>query len=449
MSDQTKAQLDQPAQPESEQERTDAVASAGADAGGESGAPKRASATMWRGAGVGWLALAVAAAAAGASGWLWKDSRIKADAQNLEVTTRLFERDEVAKESLLVSKQAHQAILSLQGKVDVLEGKFSDALTQQSALRTMYQELTRGDDERLIAEVEHAVNLAAQQLAFSGDVPVALTALQSADDRLARSAQSQFVALRKVLNQDMERLKAMPVVDIPGLALKTENIIDAADSMPMAFEEKPRQAVPDLDEAVKRPGWQSLLLDIWHELKQLIRVERVDRLEPVAILPPENAFILRENLKLRLVNARLALLQRDTKTFNEDIRQARAWIERYFDLKAKPTVEALATLGQLAAVEVRLELPKLDATLTALRSTKVNRGTAASLAAASLPPPATAPAAAAPANPPAAGAPASPAAAPASGTSGDGASVVPAPAAAPAKTAEASEATANAATAVR
>jgi uroporphyrin-III C-methyltransferase len=432
MSDQTKAQLDQLSSSELEPERADSSAESADDrgSGGEQTPAKGA-----RSPAVSWLALAVALATAGASGWMWKDNRIKAEAQDAAVTARLFERDEVAKESLLVSKQAHQAILSLQGKVDVLEGKFSDALTQQAALRTMYQELTRGDDERLIAEVEHAVNLAAQQLAFSGNVAVALTALQSADDRLARSEQSQFVALRKVLNQDMERLKALPLVDIPGMALKTENVVDAADTMPLAFEGKPRTA-PVADEEVKRPGWQSLFLDIWLELKQLVRVERVDRLEPVAIIPPENAFILRENLKLRLVNARLALLQRDTKTFREDIRQARVWIERYFEVRAKPTAEALATLGQLAEMETRLDLPKLDATLTALRSTKVNRGkTVFPITAAAAPVPALsastpAPAASAPAAP----APAAPAA---------GAAVPAAPAVPAAEAATASAATAS------
>jgi uroporphyrin-III C-methyltransferase len=205
--------------------------------------------------------------------------------------------------------------------------------------------------------------------------------------------------------------------------------------MPLAFEGKPRTA-PVADEEVKRPGWQSLFLDIWLELKQLVRVERVDRLEPVAIIPPENAFILRENLKLRLVNARLALLQRDTKTFREDLRQARIWIERYFEVKAKPTAEALATLGQLAEMETRLDLPKLDATLTALRSTKVNRGkTVFPTTAAAAPAPA--PSASAPA--PAAAAPAAPAA-PAAGADVPAAPAVPA-----AKTAEA--ATASAATA--
>lgn len=433
MSDQTKAQLDQPALSELEPEQADS-SSVEVDDSGKGGGAGQTPAKGWRSPAVGWLALALALGTAGASGWLWKDSRMKADAQDAAVTTRLFERDEVAKESLLVSKQAHQSILSLQGKVDVLEGKFSDALTQQAALRTMYQELTRGDDERLIAEVEHAVNLAAQQLAFSGNVSVALTALQAADDRLARSEQSQFVSLRKVLNQDMERLKALPLVDIPGLALKTENVVDAADTMPMGFESKPRTTAAAGEEVVKRPGWQSLFLDIWQELKQLVRVERVDRLESVAIIPPENAFILRENLKLRLVNARLALLQRDTKTFHEDIRQARTWIERYFDVKAKPTIEALATLGQLAAMEPRLELPKLDATLTALRSTKVNRGKTAF--------PTTASAAAT--SPAAAAAPSSPASAtPAPAAGGAAAPAAPAPA----KPAEAAAAATTATTA--
>ena len=99
-------------------------------------------------------------------------------------------------------------------------------------------------------------------------------------------------------------------------------------------------------------------------------MERLDRPDP-ALLAPDNAFFLRENLKLRLLNARLALLQRDVRTFADDLRQAHAWIERHFDQRAKTVQNSLATLKQLSGSGISLELPALNETISALAATRV------------------------------------------------------------------------------
>jgi uroporphyrin-3 C-methyltransferase len=82
-----------------------------------------------------------------------------------------------------------------------------------------------------------------------------------------------------------------------------------------------------------------------------VRIERIDQGDP-ALLSPNQSFFLRENLKLRLLNARLALLQRDGKVFREEIRQSREQLERYFDARAKPVQAAQSTLATLATTDV-------------------------------------------------------------------------------------------------
>lgn len=161
---------------------------------------------------------------------------------------------------------------------------------------------------------------------------------------------------------------------MPGIALRIEGIVRAVDTMPLAFEAKPRvePARETFVPAAVSGYWETLLGELWRELKSLIRVERLDRPNP-ALLSPTHAFFLRENLKLRLVNARLALLQRDGKSFRQDVQQAQAWIEQYFDTRAKPAQAALATLKQLAAADVGLTLPNLSESLTTLRNFKVAR----------------------------------------------------------------------------
>jgi uroporphyrin-3 C-methyltransferase len=309
-------------------------------------------------------------------GWQWLETRQRLAGVQEELARRLAESDAVAKESRVIARQAQEAQAALQAKVGVLENQLAETQGQQIALDSVYQELSKTGDERLLAEVEQSVSIAAQQLRLAGNVEVALIALTGAEGRLARSQRPQFLALRKLLARDIARLKALPSADISGVALKLEGIIAAVDTMPLAYERRPKP------EPVKPPGspaqlsfWQALALDVWAEARQLVRIERIDapgHADP-ALLSPSQGFFLRENLKLRLVNARLALLSRDGRSFREDLRQANSWLARYFDGSAKTVQSSIATLKSLQAVEVGTEAPGLDDTLDAVRNFKLAR----------------------------------------------------------------------------
>lgn len=319
---------------------------------------------------VAWVAVAALALVA----WQWIDSRSRMAGLQEEVARRLASGDAAAGEARALARQNQEALAALQAKAGALEAKLAESQSQQAALDAMVQELTRSRDERLLAEIEQALNMAAQQLQLAGNVEAALIALQGAEARLGAAGQAQFLPLRKVIAHDIEKLKALPLVDVPGIALRIEGVVRAVDTLPLAFEAKPRmEPARETFVPVAASGyWETLLGELWRELKSLIRVERLDRPNP-ALLSPTHAFFLRENLKLRLVNARLALLQRDGKSFRQEIQQARAWVEEYFDTRARPVQTALETLHQLAAADAGRELPTLRESLTTLRNFKVAR----------------------------------------------------------------------------
>ncbi len=321
-------------------------------------------------------ALLVAVIALVLLAWQWIDTRNRMADLQQEVARRLSAGDAIAGEARIAAKQNLEALAALQAKVGALEARLSESQSQQAALDAMVQELTRNRDERLLSEIEQALNAAAQQLQLAGNVEAALIALQGADARLAGAGRAQFLPLRKVISRDIERLKALPLADVPGIALRIESIVSAVEAMPLAFEARPRAEAAGAMQLPPAAGyWEKLLSDLWLELKGLIRIERLDRPAP-ALLSPTHAFFLRENLKLRLVNARLLLLQRDGKTFRQEVKRAQAWIEQYFDPRARPVQAALVTLKQLAAADVGLELPSLNESLTTLRNFKVARESA-------------------------------------------------------------------------
>lgn len=305
-------------------------------------------------------------------GWQWLDTRDQLADMQQELAKRLATGDAATSENRVLVKQNQETLQTLAGKVGNIEAKLAEAQSQQLALENMYQELLRSRDERLLAEVEQAVSIAAQQLQFAGNVEAALIALQGADARLAAPGHAHLLPLRKLINRDIDRLKALPLADIPGISLKIEGVVGVVDVLPLAFEQRARAepAVKSRLTAAPNGLWESLARDFWDELKQLIRIDRIDRNDP-ALLAPDHVFFLRENLKLRLINARLALLQRDGRTYREELRQARIWLERYFDMREKSVANAAATLKAVAGADLSLELPTLGETLGSIRNFKL------------------------------------------------------------------------------
>ena len=322
-----------------------------------------------------WLIIALLALAL--AGWQWGETRIRLADTQQELARRLAESDALAHESRTLTKQAQEQLVVLQGKFGELEAKITESKSQQTTLESLYHDLARGREEWALAEVEQGVTLAAQQLQLAANVQGAVLALQSADARLAGNTRPQFIGLRKVLARDLDRLRALPQIDLPGMNLQLESVISAVDALPLAVDVRPRdERKPAAPAVVATPDslvfWQQLASEFWGELRSLIRIQRFDRDEP-ALLAPQQVFFLRENLKLRLLNARLALLAHDQWTFRNELAQARVWVDRYFDGRDKSVQTAQRSLKLLSATEINIELPNLNESLSAIKNFKLGK----------------------------------------------------------------------------
>ena len=318
--------------------------------------------------------------------WLaWQDGARLAETHQ-ELARRLADGEDAQRAAQANARQNREALDALQAKVGALEARLAEMHSQQMALDAMYQELSRVREDRLLAEIEQDVAIAAQQLHLAGNVEAALIALSGAEARLAKNAQPQFLPLRTLITRDIERLKALPGADVPGIALRLDAILNAVPNLPLAFEQRPAPAktppapspaLPGAEAAgadAPAPTFAAMLrawgADIWNELRPLVRIERLDRPDP-GLLAPREIFFLRENLKLRLLSARIALLARDGRTFRSDLAQASAWLEAYFDPRAPAVQEARATLESLGGLDVTRTPAQLNETLSALRNFKL------------------------------------------------------------------------------
>jgi len=308
---------------------------------------------------------------------LWFDTRGRIGATQEELARRLRDIESESREARTLGRQAQEGLRDAQAKIGALDSKLAESQNQQVALEALYQELARNRDEWQLAEIEQVLAIAQQQLQLSGNVRAALLALQLAESRLSRTDRPQFLPVRRALARDIERLKALPSLDVPGLSLALDRLAASVDALPLAYEEraeKPAAAKSARPEPVapeegflKRFGGE-----IWRELRQLVIVRKVDSVEP-PLLPPQQAWFVRENLKLRLLNARLALLTRDEAGYREDLRTAQNWIQRYFDSRSKAAQTAQAQLRQLSSASISFEPPSIADSLEAVRGFKARR----------------------------------------------------------------------------
>jgi uroporphyrin-3 C-methyltransferase len=302
---------------------------------------------------------------------LWLDTRSRINSLHQELVRELAEASAFSKESRQLAAQASQSMRDLEFKIGMLESRLSETQNQRLALEALYLELSRSRDERVLAEVEQILLVGSQQLQLAGNVKAALIALESADSRLQRADGAQFAGLRRAIARDIERLKSAPFVDVVGMSVRLDNLAHQADQLQLAMHQRPGKPEPA---PAKPEGGMlgQLAREFWQEVKGLISIQRVDR-EEVPLLSPSQQFFLRENLRMRLLSARIALLARDGKAFKADIRSARDWLQRYFDAGDQQVGAALAALKQLSETDVSIDLPEISASLDAVRQQKLVR----------------------------------------------------------------------------
>lgn len=354
-----------------------------------------------------WVLLLLLILAIGGGFW-WLQQRVEHLTQ--ELARRQQSNDALVQESRVLSRNAQDSVKELQAKVGALDGQVGEARDKQTALEQVYQDLMRNRDDWEIAEIQQLLTNAGQQLQLTGNVQVALAALQSADTRLARTDKPQYNLLRRAIARDVARMKAVPDTDLTGAAIKLDEAINQIDTLPLLSSERMLErseadarkldvksdikADVKADVADKTPkpapgkGAKNVARDepasagnavgnwfgrLWgtvrDELTQVIRIRRVDDAQAL-LLTGDQGWFLRENVKLRLLNARLALLSRNEPVFRNDLAAAQAMLGRYFDTKSRRVQAAMTLLKQAQAGAVTVQLPTMAESLGALQALK-------------------------------------------------------------------------------
>ena len=289
-----------------------------------------------------------------------------------------------AVEARVSAKQAEELARDTAARLAVTDAKLSEVALQRAQLEDLMQSLSRSRDENLVVDIESAIRLAQQQSQLTGSVQPLLAALQSSQMRLTKVAQPRLAPLLRAIVRDIEQIKATPVTDTPTLLIKIDELVRAVDNLALLnavgasavsnASAKPATAPDTLSwaRAISMSWWEKMLNDLWRNAQGLVRISRIDRPE-ASLLAPEQSYFVRENLKLRLLNVRLAVLARHFESAQADMNQVTRDLNKYFDVASGQGPLTLALAREVLAQSKNTEIPRIDATLAALTTAAAGR----------------------------------------------------------------------------
>ena len=273
------------------------------------------------------------------------------------------------------AKQAQETVKESAARLSLVESRLGEVALQRGQLDELMQSLSRSRDENLVVDIEAAVRMAQQQSQLTGSVEPMLAALKSAQLRVQRVGQPRLTPVQRAIEKDLEQVKSSQVTDLPGLLIKLDELVALVDELPMANQPLSTTALKTTGTAVSpvNPNWWQIGVDrFWQEVRGLLRVSRIDTPE-AALLSPDQTFFLRENLKLKLLNARMGLLARQSESLQVDLKASAALVRKYFDMNSRKSQQALQLIEQSQSQLRKAEMPRLDGTLSALATAAAGR----------------------------------------------------------------------------
>jgi len=303
-------------------------------------------------------------------------------------------------EAKVSSKDAQELARETAAKLALLDAKVMEVALQRTQLEDLMQSLSRTRDENLIAELESMLRLGQQQAQLMGSAQPLISALKTAEQRLSKTSQPKLLAIDKALLKDLDRIKSTPVLDTPALLLKLDQLVQKLELLPLlnepqnsftsqVEEQTNKLAIQDKSgqtqnantpltpkswaESIRgnSAGWlDSLSSNIWSQLKGLVRVSKINQPE-ASLLTPSQGYFLKENLKLRLLNAKLGLLAHQISSFKADLSESQKDFDKYFAMQSKQGQEVAALLKEIKELGAQPETPQIQDTWSAINTTRL------------------------------------------------------------------------------
>ena len=282
--------------------------------------------------------------------------------------------DEVSKRSIAAktaSEQASVEVHQASEKLSVLDARVRDLTAYREQMRDLVQTVVEARDESLLVSLEASLLLAQDQAQLTDNPQPMVVALRAAKRRIAQSTDARLIPVRHAVERDLQRLKLVQVPDTAGLLAQLDALLARVDDLPLSVDVRSQMAGMAPEAAAAAP--EAAPVHWWLRWRRWL-AERICgpwcNRETVLGLPDQPvrdaSFFVQQNLRLRLLSAKLGLLSRQHESARADLGAAVAQLRLGFDVESEPVAAAMANLEQMRGLTHGAVLPQLDDTFSAL-----------------------------------------------------------------------------------
>ena len=319
---------------------------------------------------VAWLALLLVLALAGAAAWYLQDL-LKREAVLLDRLAVLEQTAGQREDNLEQLGDRWRAELE-QGLGELRQEAAGQARSAQSleeqltAVRSELARFSANDrDSWLLAETEYLLRLANQRLIMAGDTESAQALLSSADNVLRELDDVALHPVRAAVASDIAAVRAVPRIDTEGIYLRLSALVDQAGKLVIfefpEQESQPGEADADTWQGRLEQGYEQALL----KLSDYVIIRRRD-VPMQALMDPQWEGLVRQNLRMLLEQAQVALLSSNQTLYQASLERARHWVAEFFESDAAAAQAMDREIRQLADLQVAAVLPDISGSLNAL-----------------------------------------------------------------------------------
>ena len=268
--------------------------------------------------------------------------------------------------------QLEQGLKTAQDKVDQLEQLVESKTGEIAALQSQVKQISQlvgaqQPSDWLFSEADFLLNNALRKLVLDNDVDTAISLLKLADETLVKVNNSQANAIRTAINQDLKQLLSLSSVDQNAVMQKLSqlaNTVDELQALNVNFDEAPEKSGKLSDDIA---DWQqNVEKSATSFLNHFIRISPKQSADKKELLAPNQDIYLRENIRLRLQLAIMAVPRQQDELYKQSLDAVASWVRSYFDTNAEVTQNFLKSVDELADSSIYVDVPEQLQSLTLL-----------------------------------------------------------------------------------
>jgi len=223
----------------------------------------------------------------------------------------------------------------------------------------------------LLAEAEYYLQIANAQLQLANNPRLASLALGMADERITQLSDPGLTAVRRAIADELAALEVMEKPDLEGATLTLASLARVVESLPLASSTPEEDSVDvDEDQSGVDRAWSS----VKDAMSGLVKVTPPDQAK-LALISPDAAYFLRNNIALQLQAARLALLRGEQAIFEQALDDTSALLDTYFDSSSEQVASAQLTISEIRKDVFATSAPDISESLRLLRQFRTVRET--------------------------------------------------------------------------